>query len=125
MSSFISKIIFHLSQVTSQNSDPEADKDLKQDGLQVGGVESQPHNPPVIRRKHHASITAKRNWRKALDDIKAARQSGIYDLVKNESEEFSARERVKSILQSNSPPADRKMRPKSTGDAVSIYVVFL
>ena len=33
----------------------------------------------------------------------------MYDLVKNESEERNERERVKSILQSNSPPGDRRI----------------
>ena len=93
---------------------------MKQDGLQVGGPGSSTAEggaAPVRRRKHHASITARRNWRKALDDIKHARQSGVYDLVKNESEERNERERVKSILQSNSPPLGERRISFFPGDA--------
>ena len=71
-------------------------------------------------RRTQASVTARRNWRKALDDVKKARESGVYDIVNNESEEVSARERVKSILQSASPMPVKKIRPKSAGDAVSL-----
>ena len=79
--------------------------------------------PQTVMGRFHktqASVTARRNWRKALDDVKKARASGVYDIVNNESEEFTARERVKSILQSASPMPVKKIRPKSAGDAVRL-----
>lgn len=87
---------------------------MKQEGQIIG------NHVRIRTRKGQASITARRNWRKALDDIKTARKSGAWNIVSDESEEHTARERVKSILQSDSPP-NKKTRPKSAGDAVSIY----
>lgn len=66
-----------------------------------------------------SNITARRNWRRALDDIKKARASGIYADVSDTSEERDARERVKSILLSTGGGAGpMKKRPLSAGDAV-------
>lgn len=99
------------SEFNAQTSDPEADKDMKQEGQIIG------NHVRIRTRKGQASITARRNWRKALDDIKTARKSGAWNIVSDESEEHTARERVKSILQSDSPP-NKKTRPKSAGDAL-------
>lgn len=100
---------FFISKVISQNSDPEAD----QDG-------PKPKNPVQRRRNRPSNITARRNWRRALDDIKKARASGIYADVADTSEERDARERVKSILlSSGDDAAPVKKRPLSAGDAVN------
>lgn len=103
-----------IKQVTSQNSDPEAD----QDG------DSKKENDVLRRRKKMSSITARRNWRRALDDIKKARASGIYAHVSDTNEELDARERVKSILMSATDTMSNstKIRPKSAGDAVSFII---
>ena len=89
-------------QNTIHNSDTEADRQIPR------------------RRAAVSSIVARRNWRKALDDIKKARQSGIYSSVSDQTEEESARERVKSILQGDPDKPKKKIRPKSDGDAVSV-----
>ena len=92
-----------LKQSTVHNSDTEADR----------------HQIPRPRNPTSNTI-ARRKWRRALEDIKA-RQSGIYS-TSDQKEEMSARERVKSILQSDPQPpkTKKKIRPKSDGDAVCI-----
>ena len=90
--------------MSAHNSDSEADKDMKLDAQNQ------------ILNKVQPNISARRNWQKALDDIKEARKSGVYSHLSDETEEHTARERVKSILQE---PVKLRERPKSSGEKVS------
>ena len=91
---------------------------MKQEGHDIG-----PRHSVIKRsRNNKVSVSARKNWRKALDDIKEARQSGIYSGINNETEEITARERVKSILQSNLP-SSRNLMPKSAADSVCLSIL--
>ncbi|XP_047140160.1 protein unc-13 homolog A isoform X1 [Hydra vulgaris] len=87
-------------QASAHNSDSEADKDMKLDAKRKF-------------KKLQKSNPARRNWQKALDDIREARQSGIHSNINDITEEHSARERVKSILQE---PVILRERSRSAGD---------